>query len=526
MSDLHGYVIKELLGQGTYGRIFRAVRTSDQLDCVVKEVPLDGLSKQDREDALYEAKLHSTLQHFNIIRYYDSLVTSSNTLYIVMEHAAGGDLAKRIASKKTGERFDEELLWNYLIQIAQGLKHIHEKRILHRDMKPGNIFLDENENIRIGDLGLGKALGPHSIFARTGVGTPLYFSPELCQDRPYDQKSDIWGFGCVMYELMTLQPPFVASNQLALASKIVNDDPEPVMGDTYSHELQFLVLKMLEKDVSKRPSIDQILSYSGVRLRVERAKLRHKEMRLQERYARLECHWKKTLKQKDSEIISLQEQVKKLLQEVKSKDDKIAQIEAHKKHEIKIIRITRDSSDGEIASPQVKAVSMSDRWTIHEDKDTRSDESEMPQKSIPQEFGSPPPHSRTRHGPPESHESHESHGSHGSALRVRPAQQQPQSAPPKSALMKRMSHHRAHKMQSRFKRHMEASPPENESKMSGVTSGGAALESGSGGFVCLDGAAEMEDDVEIDPEFQKSMSDLLKKLRKQKRDTRKGTPVR
>jgi serine/threonine protein kinase len=112
-----------------------------------------------------------------------------------------------------------------------------------------------------------------------------------------------------MYELMTLQPPFIASNQLALASKIVNDDPEPITGETYSHELQFLVLKMLEKDVSKRPSIDQILSYSGVKLRMERAKLRHKEMRLQERYARLESHWKKTLKKKDTAIVRSQHQI-------------------------------------------------------------------------------------------------------------------------------------------------------------------------------------------------------------------------
>ena len=115
------------------------------------------------------------------------------------------------------EYADEETLWNFLIQICQGLKYLHQKRILHRDIKPRNIFLDAHGNIKIGDMGLGRALGPQSVFAYTGVGTPLYFSPELCQEQPYNQKSDIWAFGCLMYELACLDPPFKASNQIALA---------------------------------------------------------------------------------------------------------------------------------------------------------------------------------------------------------------------------------------------------------------------------------------------------------------------
>jgi len=116
--------------------------------------------------------------------------------------------------------FKEELLWNYLIQISQGLNYLHEKRILHRDLKPQNIFLDENENIKIGDMGLGRILGPQSNFAHTGVGTPLYFSPEICEEQPYNFKSDIWAFGCVMYELASFKPPFTAQNQIALAKYV------------------------------------------------------------------------------------------------------------------------------------------------------------------------------------------------------------------------------------------------------------------------------------------------------------------
>jgi NIMA (never in mitosis gene a)-related kinase len=179
----------------------------------------------------------------------------------------------------------EESIWNYLIQISQGLQYLHKSRILHRDIKPHNIFLDEDDNVKIGDMGLGRILGPQvwkiifnsfsvllivyikSTFAYTGVGTPLYFSPEMCNEKPYNQKGDIWAFGCLMYELCTFRPPFIASNQIALAKKICNEEAAP-LPNHIPRDLTFLIMKMLQKDPEKRPDIEQILSYSGVKIRV------------------------------------------------------------------------------------------------------------------------------------------------------------------------------------------------------------------------------------------------------------------
>ena len=89
-----------------------------------------------------------------------------------------------------GSTLRDELIWDFLLQIAQGLAHLHSLRILHRDLKPSNIFRHaDSHTVVIGDLGLGRMLGTQSDFAQTGVGTPLYFSPELCQEQPYNDKS-------------------------------------------------------------------------------------------------------------------------------------------------------------------------------------------------------------------------------------------------------------------------------------------------------------------------------------------------
>ena len=188
-----------------------------------------------------------------------------HTLHIVMELAGGGDLAHLIKAQ-AGVPLGEEQIWSVVVQVSEGLQHLHERRILHRDIKAMNIFTDARGAVKIGDLGLARLLPAHSSHARTGVGTPLYFSPEMCEERPYNEKSDVWALGCLVYELCSLRPPFLASNQMALARKILTTEPVPLPA-AYSMELHFLASKMLEKDAARRPSAKQILQYSPVRAR-------------------------------------------------------------------------------------------------------------------------------------------------------------------------------------------------------------------------------------------------------------------
>ena len=152
----------------------------------------------------------------------------------------------------------EDVIWKYLIQICVGLHHLHANKILHRDLKAINIFLTQEDDIRIGDLGVAKLITDPEAFAMTIIGTPYYLSPELCEERPYNQKSDIWALGCVLYELCTCKHPFKAANQGALALKIIRGKYDP-LPNTYSRELKSLIRYCLTTDFRKRPSAQQIL---------------------------------------------------------------------------------------------------------------------------------------------------------------------------------------------------------------------------------------------------------------------------
>lgn len=122
---------------------------------------------------------------------------------------------------------EEDEIWSILMKLVLALFECHRRKdkrtvILHRDIKPSNIFLDEFRNPKLGDFGFAKAVvnGEKSAYAKTYIGTPFYMSPEQLSESEYNEKSDIWSLGCIVYEMAALIPPFYAENQLSLALKI------------------------------------------------------------------------------------------------------------------------------------------------------------------------------------------------------------------------------------------------------------------------------------------------------------------
>ncbi len=139
-----------------------------------------------------------------------------------MEYADDGDLYNKILYlKKMQTCFEECEIWDCLIQLTKGLQTLHERSILHRDLKSANVFLQLDGVYKLGDLNVSKiAQKDGMLFTQTG--TPYYASPEVWKDQPYDNKSDIWSLGCVMYEMITLNPPFTATNMDKLFQAVLS----------------------------------------------------------------------------------------------------------------------------------------------------------------------------------------------------------------------------------------------------------------------------------------------------------------
>ena len=247
----------KLLGQGSYGKAILGRRKSDGYKVCIKEVRLANLGQKEKHDAMKEIQVLSSLDHPYIVKYIESFQERGN-LFIVMEFADGGDLSQKIENQGT-TYFEEEEIMQTFIQMALAIKYIHDKKILHRDLKGQNIFLMKDGTVKLGDFGIARVLEYSQQFCNTQIGTPYYLSPEICQGKNYNSKTDIWSLGCILYEMCALKHAFDASNLNALIMNIVTAKPSPIPRH-YSNDLKDLVDKMLTKDPVKRPNIKQILA--------------------------------------------------------------------------------------------------------------------------------------------------------------------------------------------------------------------------------------------------------------------------
>jgi NIMA (never in mitosis gene a)-related kinase len=173
-------------------------------------------------------RILASINHPNVIAYKDAFFEdSTSSLCIIMEYADGGDLLQLISShKKKGTLVSEKTIWAYFIQMVNGIKALHDLKICHRDIKCANVFYTKDGVIKLGDLNVSKIAGKGMLHTQTG--TPYYASPEVWKDKPYDHRSDIWSLGCVLYELVTLLPPFRAQNMNGLYTKVLKGAYEPI----------------------------------------------------------------------------------------------------------------------------------------------------------------------------------------------------------------------------------------------------------------------------------------------------------
>ena len=250
-------IIKEL-GKGSYGTVYTVKSLINSNIYVMKKMELNHLNPRQQVECYREVSILKKVSHKNIIKYYSSFL-EKNILYIIMEYAELGDLYSLIKHYKKHSKFFSELdLWKISSEILSGLDYLHSHNIIHRDIKCLNLFITKDRHIKIGDLGVSAFSSGGENFHYTRVGTPLYISPELVKQKPYDYKTDIWSFGCSLYHLACLEPPFTGGNLIVLGNNIVKGVPK-ALPNHYSNDLKNFVDKMLEKKAEKRPSAKKAL---------------------------------------------------------------------------------------------------------------------------------------------------------------------------------------------------------------------------------------------------------------------------
>jgi len=255
---MNAYVKIREIGRGAQGAVSLVKAKESDKKYVVKEIPINILNEEERESTLRESQFLKSLCHPNIVEYVDSFV-EGDYMFMIMSYCAGGDLALHIKKKsKDGGLFEETQILDWFVQICGAMEFVHSRHILHRDLKTNNIFLTDRNVVKLGDFGIARILENTLEKADTVVGTPFYMSPEVCENNPYDYKSDVWAMGCILYEMCTLVHAFKANNLLGIVFKIVQGDFDPISNE-YSDGLKELITQMLSKEPGDRPTVKQIL---------------------------------------------------------------------------------------------------------------------------------------------------------------------------------------------------------------------------------------------------------------------------
>jgi Tol biopolymer transport system component/predicted Ser/Thr protein kinase len=253
------YKILAKLGEGGMGVVYKAEDTRLERTVALKFLASQVLESEEAKTRFFhEAKAAAALDHPNVCTVYEVDEADGQT-FIAMAYIDGPSLKQKIAERPL--KLTEAL--EIAIQVGQGLQAAHEKRIVHRDIKSGNVMVTARGQAKIMDFGLAH-LGERTKITKTGstVGTPAYMSPEQAQGRPVDRRSDIWSLGVVLYEMATGRLPFEGEREEAMLYSILNDEPEPITAQRVGvpTELDRIVAKALAKGPEERyPHVEDML---------------------------------------------------------------------------------------------------------------------------------------------------------------------------------------------------------------------------------------------------------------------------
>jgi serine/threonine protein kinase len=248
------YAVRSLLGEGATSEVYLCHDTFNDRDVAIKAVFANRLKDADgvnltRKLFITEASLAGKLQHPHIVQIYDAVV-GDDMSYIVMEYVNGGTLERFCDAQKL---LPIDKVVEIIFKCTRALDFAHKLGITHRDIKPANILLTGETDIKISDFGAALlATGDQTQVA--GIGSPAYMSPQQIKEHPLNHQTDIYSLGVVMYQLLTGQLPFQASNNFSMMYQITN--VEPPLPSSFRKEIPLsvdkIVRKAMQKDLERR----------------------------------------------------------------------------------------------------------------------------------------------------------------------------------------------------------------------------------------------------------------------------------
>jgi serine/threonine protein kinase/formylglycine-generating enzyme required for sulfatase activity/dienelactone hydrolase len=251
------FEIVEMIGRGGMGVVYLAHDTKLDRSVAIKSMPpglMDNATARTRFTR--EAKLLASLSHPNIGVIHDIIEQTKGSAYLVLEFVPGQTLAERIT--KGPLKLQEAL--TIALQIAEAMAAAHEHDVIHRDLKPGNIKITPDGRVKVLDFGLAKAVGGEAVNQQSTVtqpgrvmGTPAYMSPEQARGKPTDKRSDIWSFGCIMYQMLTGHIPFDGETATEILARIIEREPDwEALPAEVGPAIRDLISKCLQKDPERR----------------------------------------------------------------------------------------------------------------------------------------------------------------------------------------------------------------------------------------------------------------------------------
>jgi serine/threonine protein kinase len=245
------------LGSGAFATVFEVVHKSSGVRYAMKQINLAALSSLDQENVEKELEIHVRLKHANVIQLYDFLVEDSS-VYLILEYASRGNLFRHMNRK----RITENDIRKFFVQTALAIEYLHSQKVIRRDLKPENLLLDSNFNIKLCDLGWAAFLFD-TLYCKAKAGTYAYMSPESLQGWTQNEKTDVWSLGILLYELYYNREPYTGQSCQEQLIRIRNTPLK--FQDPINFDARVLIMTMLKEKEDERPSLDQIFDSSYLR---------------------------------------------------------------------------------------------------------------------------------------------------------------------------------------------------------------------------------------------------------------------